>query len=115
MSFKTSVKIRLHLNDKIALGPGKADLLEAIIQNGSISAAGRAMNMSYKRAWDLVNTMNESFVQPIVTTAKGGSHGGGAEVTELGKQVLTQYRLAQLCAEQAIEDEMLTLSHQLKN
>ncbi|HAO23765.1 MULTISPECIES: winged helix-turn-helix domain-containing protein [unclassified Methylophaga] len=115
MSFKTSVKIRLHLNDKIALGPGKADLLEAIIQNGSISAAGRAMNMSYKRAWDLVNTMNESFVQPIVTTAKGGSHGGGAEVTELGKQVLTQYRLAQLRAEQAIEDEMLTLSHQLKN
>ncbi|HCD04555.1 MAG TPA: ModE family transcriptional regulator, partial [Methylophaga sp.] len=86
-----------------------------IIQNGSISAAGRAMNMSYKRAWDLVNTMNESFVQPIVTTAKGGSHGGGAEVTELGKQVLTQYRLAQLRAEQAIEDEMLTLSHQLKN
>lgn len=115
MSFKTSVKIRLHLNDKIALGPGKADLLEAIIQNGSISAAGRAMNMSYKRAWDLVNTMNESFVQPIVTTAKGGSHGGGAEVTELGKQVLTQYRLAQLRAEQAIEDEMLTLSNQLKN
>ncbi|MBN46735.1 MULTISPECIES: winged helix-turn-helix domain-containing protein [unclassified Methylophaga] len=114
MSFKTSVKIRLHLNDKIALGPGKADLLEAIIQNGSISAAGRAMNMSYKRAWDLVNTMNESFVQPIVTTAKGGSHGGGAEVTELGKQVLTQYRLAQLCAEQAIEDEMLTLSNQIK-
>ena len=115
MSFKTSVKIRLHLNDKIALGPGKADLLEAIIQNGSISAAGRAMNMSYKRAWDLVNTMNESFVQPIVTTAKGGSHGGGAEVTELGKQVLTQYRLAQLRAEQAIEGEMLTLSNQLKN
>jgi len=113
MTYKTSVKIRLHLNDKVALGPGKADLLEAIKQHGSISAAGRAMNMSYKRAWDLVNIMNESFAKPIVLTVKGGSHGGGAEVTELGKQVLAQYRQAQLQAEKAIEHEMLSLSHQL--
>jgi molybdate transport system regulatory protein len=113
MSYKTSVKIRLHINDKVALGPGKADLLEAIIQHGSISAAGRAMGMSYKRAWDLVNTMNESFAKPIVLTAKGGSHGGGAEVTELGKQVLHQYRQAQVQAEKAIEQEMNQLSEQL--
>lgn len=113
MRYKTSVKIRLHINDKVALGPGKADLLEAIIQHGSISAAGRAMNMSYKRAWDLVNTMNESFTKPIVVTAKGGSHGGGAEVTELGKQVLQQYRQAQRQAEKAIEQEMSTLSQEL--
>lgn len=113
MNYKTSVKIRLHINDKIALGPGKADLLEAIIQYGSISAAGRAMGMSYKRAWDLVNTMNESFAKPIVLTAKGGSHGGGAEVTELGKQILNHYRQAQSQAEKAIEQQMNTLSREL--
>lgn len=113
MSYQTSIKIRLHSNGKVALGPGKADLLEAIIQNGSISAAGRAMSMSYKRAWDLVNTMNESFVKPVVITAKGGSHGGGAEVTEFGKQILKHYRQAQLKAEKAIEAEVHTLSLQL--
>jgi molybdate transport system regulatory protein len=113
MIYKTSIKIRLHINDKVALGPGKADLLEAIIQHGSISAAGRAMGMSYKRAWDLVNTMNESFAKPLVLTAKGGSHGGGAEVTAIGKQVLQQYRQAQRQAEKAIEQEMSTLSQEL--
>lgn len=113
MSYKSSIKIRLYLNDKVALGPGKADLLDAIMQNGSISAAGRAMEMSYKRAWDLVNTMNESFAKPIVVTAKGGSHGGGAEVTEFGQQILKHYRQAQMNAEKAIEDEMLSLSQHL--
>ena len=113
MSYKSSIKIRLYLNDKVALGPGKADLLDAIMQNGSISAAGRAMEMSYKRAWDLVNTMNESFANPIVVTAKGGSHGGGAEVTEFGQQILKQYRQAQLNAEKTIENEMLSLSQHL--
>lgn len=113
MSYKSSIKIRLYLNDKVALGPGKADLLDAIMQNGSISAAGRAMEMSYKLAWDLINTMNESFANPIVVTSKGGSHGGGAEVTEFGQQILKQYRQAQLNAEKAIEAEMLSLSQHL--
>ncbi|MCB2427255.1 winged helix-turn-helix domain-containing protein [Methylophaga pinxianii] len=114
MRYKSSVKIRLYLNDKVALGPGKADLLDAIVQHGSISAAGRAMGMSYKRAWDLVNTMNECFTQPVVITAKGGSHGGGAEVTELGKLILTQYRQAQYDAERAVEQQLHSLSEQLK-
>lgn len=114
MRYKSSVKIRLYLNDKVALGPGKADLLDAIVQHGSISAAGRAMGMSYKRAWDLVNTMNECFTQPMVITAKGGSHGGGAEVTELGKLILTQYRQAQYDAERAVEQQLHSLSEQLK-
>lgn len=113
MSYKSSIKIRIYQNDKVALGPGKAELLDSIMQNGSISAAARAMDMSYKRAWDLVNTMNESFAKPIVVTAKGGSHGGGAEVTEFGQQMLKQYYQAQEKAEQAIKDEMLRLSQQL--
>lgn len=74
------------------MGPGKADLLEAIQETGSISAAGRRMSMSYKRAWDLVAAMNATFREPLVNTAKGGSHGGGAELTPLGRAVLAAYR-----------------------
>ena len=113
MEYKSSIKIRLYLDDKVAIGPGKADLLEAIIEHGSISAAGRAMNMSYKRAWDLVNTMNASFSSAVVVTAKGGSHGGGAEVIELGKNVLALYRQAEINAEKAIHEQLTTLSIQL--
>lgn len=74
------------------MGPGKADLLDAITRTGSISAAAREMGMSYRRAWDLVDTMNRCFVQPLVVTATGGSHGGGAQVTEFGSEVLHRYR-----------------------
>lgn len=88
MTESVSIKIRFHTKDAVAIGPGKADLLEAIIEKGSISAAGRSMGMSYKRAWDLVNAMNSSFKQPLVVTTKGGSHGGGSELTELGHAVL---------------------------
>ena len=106
MSDSVSIKIRLHNQDAVALGPGKADLLDAIVQHGSISAAGRAMGMSYKRAWDLVNTMNLSFSNPLVVTAKGGSHGGGAEVTEFGQSILTAYRDLEKKAYQSIAEDL---------
>jgi molybdate transport system regulatory protein len=106
MSDSVSIKIRLHNQDAIALGPGKADLLDAIVQHGSISAAGRAMGMSYKRAWDLVNTMNLSFSKPLVTTVKGGSHGGGAEVTEFGQTILAAYRELEKKAYLSIVDDI---------
>lgn len=77
---------------KAMLGPGKADLLEKIGETGSIAAAGRAMGMSYKRAWMLVETMNAIFAEPLVTSSRGGSAGGGAELTEAGNQVLSLYR-----------------------
>src|SRR5690606_14897979 len=95
-----------------ALGPGKADLLEAILNHGSISAAGRAMGMSYKRAWDLVNTMNTSFAKPLVATAKGGARGGGAEVTPFGQTILSAYRDVENKAHLAVAadlEKMLTL------
>jgi molybdate transport system regulatory protein len=76
----------------IAMGPGKADLLQAIEETGSISAAARRMKMSYRRAWLLVDTMNQCFYGPLVETATGGNHGGGARITELGKEVLRRYR-----------------------
>jgi molybdate transport system regulatory protein len=89
------IKIQIYCGDEIAMGPGKADLLDAIIREGSISAAGRALGMSYRRTWLLVDTMNRCWDLPLVETATGGSHGGGARVTELGRSVLAHYRALQ--------------------
>ena len=85
-------QLRLMLGDEIAFGPGKADLLEAILDTGSISSAGKKMGMSYRRAWLLMDSMNRCFQQPVVGTVKGGSKGGGTQLTSLGLQVLQQYR-----------------------
>jgi len=85
-------QLRIMLEEEIAFGPGKADLLDAIRDTGSISGAGKKMGMSYRRAWLLVDTMNRCFQQPLVDTAKGGAQGGGAQLTELGLQLLNQYR-----------------------
>ncbi|HEV8362088.1 MAG TPA: LysR family transcriptional regulator [Gemmatimonadaceae bacterium] len=86
------MRVRILSESVIALGPGKADLLDAIADSGSISAAARKLRMSYRRAWILVDTMNACFVQPLVGTEKGGSEGGGASLTETGRRVLAQYR-----------------------
>ena len=88
----TAVRLRLVLGNGHALGPGKADLLEAIAASGSISAAGRAMRMSYKRAWQLVDDLNRSFKAALVETSKGGGQGGGARLTPAGDTVLAAYR-----------------------
>lgn len=89
------IRIRIYCGEEIAMGPGKADLLEAIDREGSISAAGRAMGMSYRRSWLLVDTMNRCWSEALVQTATGGSHGGGAHLTSLGKTVLSHYRALQ--------------------
>src|SRR3546814_933174 len=86
------IKLQLFCGDEIAMGPGKADLLEAISAQGSISAAGRALGMSYRRTWLLVDVMNRCLRAPLVETAAGGSHGGGARLTTLGADLLAQYR-----------------------
>jgi molybdate transport system regulatory protein len=89
------LKVQLYCGEEIAMGPGKADLLEAIRQHGSISAAGRAMEMSYRRAWLLVDAMNRCWKQPLVETSPGSAHGGGARVSAFGEGVLTHYRALQ--------------------
>lgn len=111
----SSVKltIRLPFNGDTALGPGKVDLLEAIDQTGSISAAAKSMHMSYKRAWDLVNVMNTSFKQPLVTTATGGKHGGGAQVSDFGCEVIRTYRTMEQQALTAIEATVTQLTREL--
>lgn len=84
-------QIRIMFRKAIAMGPGKADLLKAIHETGSISAAARALGMSYRRAWLLVDTMNQCFKTPVVDTLTGGQKGGGARVTDTGHEVLQRY------------------------
>ncbi|CAG0954140.1 Molybdenum-pterin-binding protein MopA [Myxococcaceae bacterium] len=88
------------------MGPGKAELLEAIMETGSISAACKAMDMSYRRAWSLVDEMNRCFKERIVVTSKGGAHGGGAEVTPYGREVLKRYREMMLATQQVAQAYM---------
>jgi molybdate transport system regulatory protein len=89
---RLKLKLQLYCGDAIAMGPGKADLLEAIARTGSISAAGRALGMSYRRAWLLVDTMNRCFVKPLVETHPGGGKGAGAKLTREGEAALAAYR-----------------------
>lgn len=105
-----NIKVRIYHGNVPAIGPGKADLLEAIARSGSISAAARDMGMSYKRAWDLVDIMNRSFRQPLVTTAKGGAAGGGAQVTAFGQEVLSRYRELETKATQSVLNELSALN-----
>lgn len=86
------LKIQIACGDALAMGPGKADLLEAIIEHGSISAAGRALGMSYRRAWLLVDEMNRCFDPVVVETIKGGGRERGARVSPTGLTVLKAYR-----------------------
>lgn len=99
-------RLRVLLGTAIAIGPGKADLLDAVARTGSISAAAREMGMSYRRAWLLVDTMNRSFKSALVEKVKGGSGGGGARVTELGLEVLNRYRAMELKAAASVADDM---------
>ena len=92
-----------------ALGPGKAELLEGIDRSGSISAAAREMNMSYRRAWKLIEEVNASFNEPLCVTAVGGRSGGGAQVTELGRAVLTLFRKMEAEASEAIAADLREL------
>jgi molybdate transport system regulatory protein len=107
-------QLRILFGSAIAIGPGKADLLEAIARTGSIAAAGRSLGMSYRRAWLLVDTMNKSFRDPLVGAAKGGRHGGGAVLTASGKDVLARYRSMEARANRVLAKEMARFSALLK-
>ena len=85
-------RFRIVCGKEIAFGPGKADLLELIAETGSIGKAASRMKMSYMRAWTLVQTMNQCFNKPLVLATHGGEGGGGAELTETGRQILALYR-----------------------
>ncbi len=103
MAEKPNLSIRLRLNGPqgIVMGPGRADLLALIARTASIAAAGRQMGMSYKRAWNLVESLNVSFTAPLVETAKGGAAHGGARLTPLGEELLAAYRALEQAAQTA--------------
>ena len=84
--------IKIDFGTEARLGPGKVRLLELIAENGSISAAARQMEMSYRRAWLLIDELNGIFGKPVVETATGGSGGGGARITPLGDAVVVAFR-----------------------
>jgi molybdate transport system regulatory protein len=91
---------------EMVLGPGKVDLLESIGRTGSISAAGRELGMSYRRAWLLVDALNHMFPDTLVSAAPGGSHGGGAKLTDYGRGVAAAYRRVEVRARAAMREEM---------
>lgn len=93
-----SLSVRISLDPGGRIGPGKIDLLEEIAASGSISAAGRKMAMSYRRAWELVEEMNTMFEAPVVERQIGGKNGGGARLTPLGFAVVERYRAIEKAA-----------------
>ncbi|MCA0921965.1 winged helix-turn-helix domain-containing protein [Pseudooceanicola nanhaiensis] len=102
------LRLRIHFGNAM-MGPGKADLLENIRETGSIAAAGRAMSMSYKRAWSLVEEMNAAFQAPLVERNRGGAQGGGTALTDMGEAVLAHYRRLEAITAEAGAKEIAAL------
>lgn len=98
------LKAQLFCADERALGPGRVDLLESIDAHGSISAAGRALGMSYRYTWLMVDSMNRCFAEKLVETSPGGGRGGGAVLTAFGRRALAAYRALEASLEQTARD-----------
>lgn len=108
------IKIRISSGPATAMGPGKAELLALIEVHGSISAAAKQMKMSYRRAWELVDEVNKCFDQPLVSSSVGGTHGGGAKLTDFGAQVLKNYHALIVKSQEASVQELSFLRSHLK-
>lgn len=91
MSYKIKSRIWIELNDKVLLGEGRVRLLKAIENTGSLSKAAKSLNMSYKKAWTLIDAVNKSANQPIIITSIGGKNGGGAQLTPYGKNLIISF------------------------
>ena len=109
-SRKPRPRVRILIGAATALGPGKVDLFEDIAETGSISAAARAMGMSYRRAWLLVYTMNRCFHGNLVTTVTGARGSGGGEVTDLGLEVIERYRKMETKAARIVDRDMASFA-----
>lgn len=110
---KTSLHLRLDFGSGRSLGPGKIRLLELIEETGSISAAGRALEMSYRQAWLLVDELNHMFAEPVIVAQTGGGGGGGTIVTKTGNDVVRLYRDMERRAYDASSTELRALSRLL--
>jgi len=108
---KPSLKLRMRVTvgDIIAIGPGKIALLQALDETGSITAAAKSLDMSYRRAWLLIDELNRALKTPAVATAAGGAKGGGSALTESGRALITLYRQIEDTALQAAKPEIRQL------
>ena len=104
------LSIRIDLASGARIGPGKVALLEEIARSGSISAAGRVLKMSYRRAWELVEDLNRHLGTAVVSTAAGGSGGGGARLTEAGQALVTEYRAIETATTAAAKPHLAALT-----
>ncbi len=109
----TRLTLRIDFADSRAVGPGKVRLLELVGETGSISAAGRAMGMSYRRAWLLVDALNQTFRTPVVETRGGGVGGGGASLTPFGLRLVSCYRAMEQEAHDALARHLVELETDL--
>jgi molybdate transport system regulatory protein len=110
----TRISLRLDFGDTVRLGPGKVELLELIAERGSISAAGRAMDMSYRRAWMLVDSLNQAFTEPVVATRPGGKADQRAEVTPFGRQIVRRFRAMEAATAEVIARDLRQLEAAVK-
>lgn len=108
------LKVSIVFDSGARIGPGKARLLECIRDTGSISAAARDMGMDYKRAWTLLDSMNQAFNEPVVSAAPGGARGGGATLTEFGAEILERYRRVQEQSEVVAAEDIKALKRRAK-
>jgi molybdate transport system regulatory protein len=104
------IRPRIYLNGTLPIGPGKIDLLRGIENLNSISAAARNMDMSYKRAWQLVEELNAGLKEPVVRTATGGRGGGGASLTEAGRQLIAHYAAMELAINQTAKPHLRAIA-----
>jgi molybdate transport system regulatory protein len=109
----TRLTLRIDFDETRALGPGKVRLLELVGETGSISGAGRAMGMSYRRAWLLVDGLNQTFRLPAVQTRGGGAGGGGADLTPFGAGLVASYRAMEREARDALARRLAELEDAL--
>ncbi len=103
------VRLRIEFDGKHTLGPGKVQLLEAVIEHGSISGAARSMRMSYRHAWELLDDVNGCFGGRVLETESGGRAGGGARVTDFGRELIARYQRMWTTACEALESDLQAL------
>ena len=113
MKTKVQFRLRIYRDEVIAIGPGKIALLEAIAEAGSISAGARQLGMSYRRAWSLIEELNSTLSQPVLNTATGGMHGGGATLTSTAENLIKHYRAIESTARIAAAADLAALTRML--
>jgi molybdate transport system regulatory protein len=115
MNRMAQLSIRIDFGPDLRIGPGKIALLEQIAALGSISAGGRALDMSYRRAWELIEDLNQTFGKPVVESRSGGKKGGGATLTPLGLSLISRYRAMERAAAAATEPHLEALMNEVES